>query len=160
VSERNATSTYNHIKCSTCGVPSEAYHQVEAALLRAVEVLGNIRAPVPVPLSLIDEILAQARAALRLEVAPSAGGARQTPQPEEGAPIRRPEGAECMKESQSIRGLARLVAELRAATEKCRGMIDDYQNMSEYLRQLALCHTLEARVDAAVAEVLRKEEHE
>jgi len=56
-------------------------------------------------------------------------------------------------ESQSLRGLARLVAELRAAQREAT----DAGDWHELKRRINRCHDLEARVDAAVAEALGRE---
>jgi outer membrane protein assembly factor BamD (BamD/ComL family) len=62
-----------------------------------------------------------------------------------------------MKESQSIRGLARLVAGMRAAQEEIAGA-RWYEDTAAYLAAVGRCQDLEARVDAAVAEVLGRGE--
>jgi hypothetical protein len=72
-------STYDDIKCPVCAIPHSAYHQVESALLRAVELLEDpyLRddGPAP-PWEKVNSAIAQARAALRLDVPPSPAGAR------------------------------------------------------------------------------------
>jgi hypothetical protein len=67
------------VKCPVCAIPHSAYHQVESALLRAVELLEDpyLRddGPAP-PWEKVNSAIAQARAALRLDVPPSPAGAR------------------------------------------------------------------------------------